>query len=521
MDDTCTIKGVRLHAWIEQDVLRVSAESDIVDTHPHASQFWCGTFSRDYVEQMTKQTGSFKQFDVFASMLRAAMQRWSASQEELTAASLPPVYLDFLTLADLHELRAQKTGASTFSLVNEDENRRFLILTYAAAFDRVHYPLTLHKQSHPPEDVLMRTIAHLRKQLKSRKPSAFEAEQSAKAKQMKRQLREVTEEAGMLRAKLQHAETELCRRQAEKTVVDERRKQQTQEIQSHLQQVEKQLADRNAECELLKERCRSLRAELFSLKSQSHGPRPRGRSPQSPHSRRSSSSRARSPSLSEASEASDYSEASKFSCESSVSSHKSESKRRSRRKRRASSLSNLTRPTAASLQRRSSMAVHARFNRSASRRSQKSVEHRSERPQRRTASRKRFRRFDPTSYVRDQLLRRKARSRSSSRSRSTLEPSSPVSSSRSKSSRSRRSGSRRRNSQSLRGDTPRHSRPRTHRLSSPSPSQSPSPKPRHFFSRRKQNAHADSRTGETMQGVDMRLSRLRRFLDRAREGAIH
>ena len=42
-------------------------------------------------------------------------------------------------------------------------NKRYLILTYAVEFDRVHYPLPLTFDEHPTTDALQKTITRLRK----------------------------------------------------------------------------------------------------------------------------------------------------------------------------------------------------------------------------------------------------------------------------------------------------------------------------------------------------------------------
>ena len=47
-------------------------------------------------------------------------------------------------------------------------NKRYLILTYAAEFDRVHYPLPLIFEEHPDTAALQATIRRLRAELDAR-----------------------------------------------------------------------------------------------------------------------------------------------------------------------------------------------------------------------------------------------------------------------------------------------------------------------------------------------------------------
>ncbi|TPX37559.1 hypothetical protein SmJEL517_g00457 [Synchytrium microbalum] len=88
-------------------------------------QSWTGSFNGSYLEEMTRKTGNFKRFSVFVEML-----------------TTPTISLDLLTHSDLltlkkvsHTVKAKQTKS--------DLARFYLIMTYAVAFDRVHYPLPL------------------------------------------------------------------------------------------------------------------------------------------------------------------------------------------------------------------------------------------------------------------------------------------------------------------------------------------------------------------------------------------
>lgn len=91
------------------------------------------------VEDISAKTGSFKKFPVFVKMLLSGIKQQSDS-----------VFVDLLTYADLEQLKAKKTGQPPAAARNMPaNNKRYLIVTYAAEFDRVHYPLPLHFDEHP------------------------------------------------------------------------------------------------------------------------------------------------------------------------------------------------------------------------------------------------------------------------------------------------------------------------------------------------------------------------------------
>ena len=157
------------------------------------------------MEEITARTGNYKKFAVFARMLLAALRRDSDA-----------VAVDLLTYADLEALRARRAGGADQTLNpaqdpggaaagvpertagsgngargdgaalqeggahgnpsrNPDgggaagapggSNKRYLIMTYAAEYDRVHYPLPLAFEARPDPERLRTTIAGLRAEL--------------------------------------------------------------------------------------------------------------------------------------------------------------------------------------------------------------------------------------------------------------------------------------------------------------------------------------------------------------------
>lgn len=153
------------------------------------------------MEEITARTGNYKKFAVFTRMLLAALRRDSDA-----------VAVDLLTYADLEALRARRAGSGDQTLspaqnpdgppagapdrpadsgggtrgdgaASQDggpgrspaaggaagapggANKRYLIMTYAAEYDRVHYPLPLAFEARPDPERLRATIAGLRAEL--------------------------------------------------------------------------------------------------------------------------------------------------------------------------------------------------------------------------------------------------------------------------------------------------------------------------------------------------------------------
>ncbi|CAM9758509.1 unnamed protein product, partial [Choristocarpus tenellus] len=154
-----------------RELLRVEAEAD------DGTSRWAGEFPSKYVEGITHKTGSAKRFSVFVKMLLSGLAMGSDS-----------VFVDLLTYADLELLKARRAGpggargdssmsggtgngvrtGSNAVSTNTHNNKRYLILTYAAEYDRVHYPLPLAYVETPGREQLERTIVRLRQELSSR-----------------------------------------------------------------------------------------------------------------------------------------------------------------------------------------------------------------------------------------------------------------------------------------------------------------------------------------------------------------
>ena len=78
------------------------------------------------VEDITAKTGNFKKYAVFVKMLLAALRQGSDS-----------VFVDLLTYADLEMLKSKRgPHHPPLQQTIPPNNKRYLILTYAAEFDR-------------------------------------------------------------------------------------------------------------------------------------------------------------------------------------------------------------------------------------------------------------------------------------------------------------------------------------------------------------------------------------------------
>lgn len=106
------------------------------------------------IEDITSKTGNYKKFPVFVKMLLSAVKNASDS-----------VFVDLLTYQDLEMLKHRKAGAQAGGQAAPRQpvapsNKRYLILTYAAEFDRVHYPLPLlYDESPDPNHLKVRMHA--------------------------------------------------------------------------------------------------------------------------------------------------------------------------------------------------------------------------------------------------------------------------------------------------------------------------------------------------------------------------
>ena len=88
------------------------------------------------IEELTRKAGSPKTLHLVAKILISALRRESESAS-----------VDLLAPSDLHALRPADAGSA--SKLSLPLNKRYLILTCASEFDKVHYPLPLTEATSP------------------------------------------------------------------------------------------------------------------------------------------------------------------------------------------------------------------------------------------------------------------------------------------------------------------------------------------------------------------------------------
>lgn len=112
---------------------------------------WKGEFPSQSIEAVTQKTGNFKKFSVFVKMLYSSLTQKSET-----------VSIDLLTRQQLEILF--RKNKQTYQPKNT--NQRYLILTYAVEFDRVHYPLPLTYEE-PTIDRLKEIVKRLKQNPKN------------------------------------------------------------------------------------------------------------------------------------------------------------------------------------------------------------------------------------------------------------------------------------------------------------------------------------------------------------------
>lgn len=166
------------------------------------------------IEEITRKTGSYKTFPMFFRMLQSAMSG-SASlhldvltredlvrpalchglslapftqigmrRQLLLAATAAHLLHPFLAQPPQELLRAQRTGMAVGSAMGRhttsgSASKRYLIMSYAAEWDRVHYPLPLSAQDPPKLVSLQRTIRRLRAEVSHWQAMAAQGEGDA------------------------------------------------------------------------------------------------------------------------------------------------------------------------------------------------------------------------------------------------------------------------------------------------------------------------------------------------------
>ncbi|KAF5270205.1 hypothetical protein FQA39_LY08419 [Lamprigera yunnana] len=129
---------------------------ELVLTDKQTGEEWESTFDVAYIEKLTRKTGNFKQFHIFATMLKSGLLK--VTTECIT--------LDLFTYKDLELMSLRKVKSNSKVNRNLNNNRRYLILTYSVEFDKINYPLPLEYCGLPDPTILQATIRKLESELK-------------------------------------------------------------------------------------------------------------------------------------------------------------------------------------------------------------------------------------------------------------------------------------------------------------------------------------------------------------------
>uniref|UniRef100_A0A0X3PZQ3 Coiled-coil domain-containing protein 61 n=1 Tax=Schistocephalus solidus TaxID=70667 RepID=A0A0X3PZQ3_SCHSO len=148
---------------------------------------WHASFTANYIEDMTKRTGNFKNFKVFTSMLYNVAKKTSSS-----------LTIDLVSYEDLEALRQTATKDEARSISSKkpvDKQRRYLILTYISDFDRTFYPLPLVFVGVPDRRKLIAQVHQLREELYNRRePSSQDEGSHSQNEQLENRIKTVEKE---------------------------------------------------------------------------------------------------------------------------------------------------------------------------------------------------------------------------------------------------------------------------------------------------------------------------------------
>ncbi|KAJ9586404.1 hypothetical protein L9F63_019956 [Diploptera punctata] len=150
---TCLFKG---REYLVKMNVVIGSSLYLCVTDKGSAEEWQCTYDASYIENLTHKTGNYKQFDIFATMLKSGLLKTSEC-----------VSLDLLSYEDLEQLRNHRVleqNTPQFFQSNHgipNPNRRYLILTYSVEFDRIHYPLPMEYCGCPDPKVLQKIIRRL------------------------------------------------------------------------------------------------------------------------------------------------------------------------------------------------------------------------------------------------------------------------------------------------------------------------------------------------------------------------
>ncbi|XP_018324333.1 coiled-coil domain-containing protein 61 isoform X2 [Agrilus planipennis] len=201
---------------------------EILVTDKKTGEEWQCNYDNLFIENLTHKTGNYKQFDIFVTMIKSGLLKTSSS-----------ISLNLLTLEDLEAMRIKRLRSHltcTHSTTCENQNRRYLIITYTVEFDRIHYPIPLEYCGAPDPVVLQATIHRLEEEiltLKQKKDNRLDNQKNFVLERRidelnteNKELREEIRQLKKLNGKTQKNEVYMLQKaitNLEKSIMNERR----------------------------------------------------------------------------------------------------------------------------------------------------------------------------------------------------------------------------------------------------------------------------------------------------------
>jgi coiled-coil domain-containing protein 61 len=105
---------------------------------------YSNSFSSSYIHSLTTRVGNYKPFNVFIEMILDGIKSQNSRSRTNTPSGV--VTIDLVTGEDLLSQSKQKNAQP--SPAEMPSKKIYLVLTYAVAYDRVHYPLPLLCKTH-------------------------------------------------------------------------------------------------------------------------------------------------------------------------------------------------------------------------------------------------------------------------------------------------------------------------------------------------------------------------------------
>jgi coiled-coil domain-containing protein 61 len=243
----CTFNDVvhRVQLHVESSVLLIKVEDELT------TECWHGSFTAQYVEELTQKAGNYKQFKVFIDMLTKALTSTTTSLE-----------LHWLTSSDLQQLYAQRQSTFQLNSTPSNNDRRYLIVTYTAEFDRVHFPLPLTSTGAPDVALLTLKLRDLNARLEAASETMYRPSASREPTEHQPSEAEVEQQQRL------HAQLASYRDQtAELRAENQRIQAQVTTLKQQLVNAAIPVAQQGPDLELLKDMILSLERDLTEQKN--------------------------------------------------------------------------------------------------------------------------------------------------------------------------------------------------------------------------------------------------------------